>query len=136
MTETQILSDGFLLIKNTLSPEEIAFYIARLQAAAQGKVRWTEPNGVVRRREFWPIIFNERILAGVRAALGPDVRFLPHNDLHLGFSSFSWHRDSVNREAGDGPDWDTTEPYRIVRVGVYLQPRSSQFRLGFIKGSH
>src|SRR5262249_53909186 len=66
------------------------------------------------------------------------VRYLPHNDLHLGFSSFSWHRDNVSRTAGRGPDWDETgEPYRIARVGIYLQRfEDSHFKLGFVNGSH
>src|SRR5262249_19077969 len=54
-----------------------------------------------------------------------------------GFSSFNWHRDSVSRKLGLGPDWDETDPYRIVRVGFYLQPRNaSSFRLGLLPGTH
>jgi hypothetical protein len=58
--------------------------------------------------------------------------------LHVGFSSFSWHRDSVTRRFGEGADWDEREaPYRIARVGIYLQSYDeSGFRLGFVKGSH
>jgi len=74
----------------------------------------------------------------MRDVLGPDVRYLPHNDLHLGFSSFAWHRDSVNRDVGIGPDWDeSVDPYRIARVGIYLQRfEESQFKLGLIPESH
>src|SRR5262249_28276628 len=69
---------------------------------------------------------------------GNEVRYLPHNDLHVGFSSFSWHRDSVNRAGGRGPDWnETREPYQLARVGIYLQRfDESQFKLGLVKGSH
>jgi hypothetical protein len=130
--------DGFIVIRNLLAPDEVAAYIARLKALAQGKDRWTQPDGVNRNRDFWPIIFHERLIAAVRGLLGPDIRYLPHNDLHFGFSSFSWHRDSVNRDTGVGPDWDEEEdPYRIVRCGLYLQRfDESQFKLGLIKGSH
>src|SRR5262249_14414830 len=70
-------------------------------------------------------------------ALGPPVRYLPHTDLHVGFSSFSWHRDSVTRRFGDGADWDeTSAPYRLARAGIYLQRyRDSQVRLGLVQGS-
>src|SRR5262249_2155318 len=98
----------------------------------------TQPDGVNRHPDFWPIVFNERLLAAVREIFGPDIRYLPHNDLHLGFSSFSWHRDSVNRECGKGPDWDESqERYQIARVGIYLQRYDrSGFKLGLVKGSH
>lgn len=130
--------DGFIVVRGLLSPDEVAFYVGRLKALSGGAPRWTEPDGVNRHPEFWPVIFNERLLAAVREVLGPEVRYLPHNDLHVGFSSFSWHRDSVSREFGDGPDWDESrEPYRIARVGIYLQSfADSQFKLGLVPGSH
>src|SRR5262245_23005867 len=130
--------DGFAVVRGLLTPSEVAFYVARLQALTGGAERWTEPDGVNRHSEFWSIIFNERLLAAVREILGSDVRYLPHSDLHVGFSSFSWHRDSVTRDFGDGADWDETRaPYRIARVGIYLQRfDESRFRIGFVRGSH
>ena len=130
--------DGFVVVRGLLDEAATAFYIDRLTALAGGKERWTQADGINRNPEFWPLIFNQRLLATVREVLGADLRYLPHNDLHLGFSSFSWHRDNVNREFGDGPDWDESqEPYRIVRVGIYLQRfDQSQFKLGLVTGSH
>src|SRR5262245_12005556 len=134
----QFAEDGFIVVRGMLAPRDVAFYIEGLKELAGGAPRWTQPDGVNRSPAFWPIIFNDRLLASVREIFGPDVRYLPHNDLHVGFSSFSWHRDSVNRDLGDAPDWDETrEPYRIVRVGIYLQRyEDSGFRLGLVKGSH
>ena len=134
----QFAEDGFIVVRRMLAPSEIDFYIGRLKDLANGAPRWTQPDGVNRTPDFWPIIFNERLLSTVREIFGSEVRYLPHNDLHLGFSSFSWHRDSVNRDIGDGPDWDESrEPYRIARVGIYLQRfEDSQFKLGIVKGSH
>ncbi len=133
----QFVNDGFIVVRHLLSDDEIALYIERLKALAGAHPRWTQPNGVNLNPDFWPVIFHERLVATMRELLGPEVRYLPHNDLHVGFSSFSWHRDSVNREIGVGPDWDRTEPYRIARVGIYLQRfDESQFKLGLIKGSH
>ena len=81
---------------------------------------------------------NERLLEAIRTLLGPDIRFLHYNDLHVGYSKIDWHRDNVTRSIGLGPDWDeANEPYQLVRAGIYLQSfAESQFRLGFIKGSH
>jgi hypothetical protein len=88
-------------------------------------------------RAFWPLIFNEKLLNIVRELIGSEIRFIQHNDLHVGFSSFNWHRDSVSRKLGEGPDWDEVTPYRIVRVGFYLQPRSTpSFQLGLLPGTH
>jgi hypothetical protein len=137
-TRELFAQDGFAVIRGLLPEADVAFYIERLRELAGARPRWTQPDGVNRNADFWPILFNARLLATLREILGENVRYLPHNDLHVGFSSFSWHRDSVNREFGEGPDWDESEePYLIVRAGIYLQRFSeSGFRLGFIKGSH
>ena len=134
----QFAEDGFAVLRGVVGPSDVAFYIRRLRELAGTAERWTEPDGVNRNSEFWPVVFNERVLAAMRQVLGPSVRYLPHSDLHVGFSSFSWHRDSVTRRFGDGADWDeTSAPYRIARVGIYLQSYAdSGFRLGFVKGSH
>jgi hypothetical protein len=99
--------------------------------------KWTIPDGVCRHPEFWDVLFNEKILAAVQSLLGAGYKFLQHNDLHVGFSSFHWHRDSVCRNYGKGPDWDESEaPYRLLRVGMYLQESSGGFRLGLVGGTH
>jgi hypothetical protein len=133
----QFDEDGFTVVRGLLSAPEADAYVTRLRELSGGVAPWTEPDGVNRHPEFWPIIFNEQLLAAVRGIFG-SVRFLPHTDLHVGFSSFSWHRDSVTRTYGEGSDWDeAAAPYRIARVGIYLQRfEESQFRIGFVKGSH
>jgi hypothetical protein len=136
-TRAQFDEEGFVVVRGLLSPSDVDYYVARLRDLAGSAERWTEPDGVNRHADFWPIIFNERLLETVRGILGP-VRFLPHTDLHVGFSSFSWHRDSVTRTYGEGADWDEAAvPYRIARVGIYLQRfEDSHFRIGFVGGSH
>ncbi len=129
--------DGYVVVPRLIPPEDVDGYTRALDAMAGGRARWTQPDGVNRHPQFWPLITDERLLEAVRDVLGPAVRYLPHNDLHVGFSSFSWHRDNVNRNPGRGADWDEQrEPYRIARVGVYLQPAANGFRLGVVPGSH
>jgi hypothetical protein len=79
-----------------------------------------------------------RLLEAVRAVLGAEARFLQHTDLHVGFSALGWHRDSVSRRRFVGADWDERrEPYRLLRVGLYLQSfQESRFRLGVVPGTH
>jgi len=151
----QFRARGYVVRPGLLHPDEIALYRARLERLSgrsaewfarrsrswlPGGLRdaWTMPDGVTRTPEFWPLLFHERILDAVRAVIGPEARFLQHTDLHVGFSALAWHRDNVNRRFGEGPDWDEAgTPYRLVRVGLYLQgAQEAGFSLGLVPGSH
>ena len=149
---------GYTIVRELLTKEEVDYYVSRMEALSgitrsgmtrggeewkgsgrgSGGTSWTLPDGIVKSRDFWPVAVNERLVSLVREIVDPDVRFLQHNDIHVGFSAISWHRDSVNREYGVGPDWDESqEPYKLVRCGIYLQTfAESNSRLGFIPGSH
>lgn len=131
---------GYVLKCGILTPDTIERIVQNLDEMS-GRQRnaggWTVPDGLTQTRCFWPLIFDEKLLNIVRELIGPDIRFLQHNDLHVGFSSLNWHRDSVSRKLGEGRDWDEAEPYRIVRVGFYLHPRGgSSFKLGMLPGTH
>jgi hypothetical protein len=130
---------GYVLTRDLLTEDAVEQMVRCLDALSQhcrGIGGWTFPDGLAQNRAFWPLIFNERLLATVRELIGPNIRFLQHNDLHVGFSSLNWHRDSVSRRVGHGSDWDEIEPYRIVRIGFYLQPRITSFHLGLLPGTH
>src|SRR5262245_16824883 len=131
---------GYILVKDILAEDAVRQLVRKLvdlSRRRRGVGGWTVPDGVTQVPLFWPLIFNEALLKIVRELIGPDIRFLQHNDLHVGFSSYNWHRDSVSRRLGEGRDWNETEPYRIVRVGFYLQPRAeSSFQLGLLPGTH
>jgi Phytanoyl-CoA dioxygenase (PhyH) len=146
---------GFAVVRGLLSPEEVERCVRKLEDLS-GRTResfrptagrmlpgglsgaWTLPDGVSRTPELWPLITNPRLLAAIRERLGPEIRYLQHSDLHVGFSAITWHRDCVNRRYGPGGDWDeTSSPYRLVRVGIYLQSyRESRFALRVVPGSH
>src|SRR6516225_2467005 len=115
---------GYVLVTGILSHERVQDMIRVLLDLSQSRSAiggWTAPDGLTRTRALWPLIFDPILLQTVRELLGDNIRFIQHNDLHVGFSSCNWHRDSVNRTLGEGPDWDETEPYRLARVGFYLQ---------------
>ena len=154
----EIDTTGYTIVRGLLTPDEVDYYIGRMEAVSgitrsgmmqggeawkgtgrgSGGPSWTLPDGLVKSRDFWPVVINERLVNIVRNVVDPNVRFLQHNDIHVGFSAISWHRDSVNREFGVGSDWDESqEPYKLVRCGIYLQTfAESNSRLGFIPGSH
>jgi hypothetical protein len=148
---------GFVVLKGVLGPETVETAIRELERLS-GRTRsgfdsrgagrpagllralsraWTLPDGVSRQPAFWPITVEARLVSAIGSLLGQGARFLQHTDLHVGFSAVTWHRDSVDRVLG-GPDWDEDEePYRLVRVGFYLQGHAeSRFSLGLVPGTH
>jgi hypothetical protein len=147
---------GYAIVPRLLEPDEVEAWTRRLEETAclrradfrrrtalglrrRGVLgAWTRPDGVSRTRDFWPLVVHQRLLEAVRAVVGPEARFLQHTDLHVGFSALGWHRDSCSRQRWVGADWDERdEPYRLVRVGLYLQTfQESRFRLGVIPGTH
>src|SRR5262249_42474579 len=137
---TEFQKKGYVLANGIMTQDDVDCIVRNLDDMSEqlrGPGEWTVPDGVTQSRCFWPLIFNEKLLSIVREIIGPDICFLQHNDLHVGFSSLNWHRDSVSRKLGEGGDWDETEPYRIVRVGFYLQPRClSSFQLGLLPWTH
>ena len=131
---------GYIVIKGLLDKNEVAYYKKELAALADQspKKSWTWADGLTQNENFWPVIFHDRIRQHINEIFGPQAKFLQHNDLHVGFSSFTWHRDSVNRRFPKGPDFDESQaPYRLARVAMYLQEyEQSGFRFGMIPGSH
>jgi ectoine hydroxylase-related dioxygenase (phytanoyl-CoA dioxygenase family) len=146
---------GFVVLRGLLGADEVEHAVRRLEAlsgrtrasfavsdgrAARGGLvgAWTRPDGVSQERAFWPLATKPALVAEVRRLLGDGVCYLQHSDLHVGFSAVTWHRDCVNRRFGVGPDWDEgAEPYRILRVGIYLQSfAESRFALRLVPGSH
>jgi len=149
---------GFVYLKNILSKEEVDYYRSELSRLSgidndnfyeakgnkskkiNGVINYklfTGADGVTQNPNLWPILFHEKILKKVKEILGDDIRFVQHNDTHVGFSASSWHRDSAHRNYGEGADWETDVPYRNIRVGVYLQTfEQSNFKLGMIPNSN
>jgi ectoine hydroxylase-related dioxygenase (phytanoyl-CoA dioxygenase family) len=146
----ELREKGFVVVPGLLSPEEVERYKAMLQemsgispeswsSSGRGFGGWNLTDGVSKKKDFWGLIDHPRLLEHLRALLGDGVKYLQHSDLQVGFSAVSWHRDNVHRTYGIGRDWDEDDsnPYDLVRVGIYLQSfEESNFRLGFIPGSH
>jgi hypothetical protein len=141
--------DGYHLLRPLFSPEEAAAWRERINRifdlpageagtrAIDGKT-FTLADGVTINEAFWPIIFNERLLATVRSLIGDDIRYTQHSDLHINLPGGRWHRDSACRDFGVGPDWDEhEEPYRVVRIAIYLsQNADSGSSLVVLPGTH
>jgi hypothetical protein len=140
--------DGYVIVKQLLDPETAAGYRAELQRLSglgdddYVKVAndggWAHNDGVTKLPQFWPLIFNPKLLETVHAAIGPDARYTQHSDLLVHAGQPGWHRDSADRAFRKGGDWDESRArYRIGRVAIYLQShRESGSGLAVVPGSH
>lgn len=142
-------ADGYYLLKGLLDPEEARAYRHRINRVLElpetdfeseliGRRTHSLADGVTKTPDFWPLIFNERLLATVRELLGGPVRYTQHSDLHINLGGGRYHRDCASREYGQGPDWDESEaPYRVVRVAIYLSDyRDSGSAIVLLPGTH
>ena len=141
--------DGYHVIRGLLSAEEARRYRLFINRAFglpeeeldNGRIAgemFTLADAVTKLPEFWPIIFNERLLATMRGLLGDDIRYTQHSDVHINHQGGRFHRDSACREFGQAPDWDEREaPYKVARVAIYLSDyRDSGSALIVLPGSH
>jgi hypothetical protein len=140
--------DGYVLIKGLLEPAEVEHYRRELQRLSglgdddyvevASKGGWALNDAVTKLPEFWPLIFNRRLVDTARVVIGPDARYTQHSDLLVHAGRPGWHRDSADRSFGTGSDWDESQArYRIGRVAIYLQShQESGSGLAVIPGSH
>ena len=136
---------GYVVHRQLLELDEVKSYRALLEALARSPSEpadfrregggFTQVEGLTARREFWPIVFHERLLAAVRCLLGDDIRYVRHTDLHVNYPlSPRWHADLeephnilCGRLAGN------PVPFRLLRAGLYL---GEGMIFGVIVGSH
>ena len=79
------------------------------------------PDGVTKNSDFWPIIFNKKIIKVVKNLLNSEIKYTQHSDIHINLSAGKYHRDNAHRTFGIGPDWnEKKESYKVVRVAIYF----------------
>jgi ectoine hydroxylase len=141
--------DGYVVVPGLLSPDEAKQYricINRvfglpeedLDNARIEHKTFTRADGVTTVPDFWPLIFNQRLLGAVRSLIGDDIRYTQHSDLHINLHGGRYHRDNACREYGKGSDWDeSAEPYKVVRIAIYLSEyQNSGSSLIVLPGTH
>lgn len=135
--------NGYYIIKNLLNEEEISYYIKKLQELSgisdnNCTEKWFLANGVSTQKEFWPLIYKNKLINIIKSLLCEDIYYSIHSDLHVNGGGFVWHRDNAFRNYGIGPDWNESEYiYKVVKVAIYLQRFEDSFSaLGVIPGSH
>jgi len=166
--------NGFVIIKNLLSSEEILKYKKLMEGVfpdvsencnegGETVFSWGLADGIRKKKEFWPLIWNKKIIKEISYLLGGKIKFCIHNDLHFNLtqSAFEdgdphkitgWHRDSRFRspylsrggwfDKYRGKDyekiWDESAyPVGMARLGIYLNSfEENKTPLFLIPGSH
>ncbi len=130
----QFNKNGYLIIKNVFSPEEIK----ALRAAAYDQLERDKKKGLVyelpqynikakfsngdllSKELLSKVLLDDRILNIARTVLGErDLIYFGDSSYQIGTGSNGFHRDNIDRSDLNGPDWQGK--YTLVRMGIYLQ---------------
>lgn len=139
--------DGFLLIKNVFSAEEIqslredALRVVADQEKAglcQTRGTLTAAHGDLLSKEaLRRLVVDERVLGVVRALLGAKPVYFGDSNFQVGRGLRGWHKDNrlPDRFVHSADDWQGR--YTVLRFGLYLQDHSRHSGgLGLRVGSH
>jgi ectoine hydroxylase-related dioxygenase (phytanoyl-CoA dioxygenase family) len=139
--------DGYLLIKNLFSTEEIqtlrqdAFKVLAEQEKAgtsrtSGSVTFTRGE-LLSKEALRRLVVDGRVLSVARSLLGQKPVYFGDSNLQVGRGPRGWHKDNrlPDRFQHSAEDWQ--DPYTVLRFGVYLQDHTQHSGgLGIRVGSH
>jgi hypothetical protein len=130
-TKEQYLKNGFAILKNVFSKEEIE----QFRENALKQMTFDEQNGqvtsytksqakhgigdILSKKYLDNIVLDSRVIKVVKEVLGEEVIYFGDGSYQIGVGLRGYHRDNVDREFKGGPDWDFD--YNIIRFGLYLQ---------------
>jgi len=130
----QFQKDGYLLRKKAFTTEEIQTFrkLVYEQYAEDEKNGLTfsltkmkshakyAKGDLLSKRLLHTILLDDRVLGLARDVLGSDhLIYFGDSSYQIGTGLRGFHRDSIDRENLDGPDWKSQ--YTLIRVGIYLQ---------------
>ncbi len=137
----QFNCDGYLLIKNAFSKEEIEqirqqvrSVISRepLDQSARYKITVGD---LAAKPELAHLTFDPRFIEIAKAILGPRLVYFGESNVMIGALSRGFHRDNADRNSPEGLDW--IQPYQVIKFGIYCQDHARHsFGLKVRKGSH
>ncbi|TLZ68376.1 MAG: phytanoyl-CoA dioxygenase family protein [Methanobacteriota archaeon] len=117
--------DGYLLIRNLFSADELdSFKDAIFGLRANPSLVRSSRNSIVFRgslfnyRVLESVPFDDRILDVARSILGSSFAYFGDSSVQMGQGPRGLHRDSTNRVALLGPDWEGEYP--LLRMGIYI----------------
>jgi hypothetical protein len=125
--------EGFLLIKNVFTKEEIAQIrkeaYESFEADKRKNLTFKLPSkltnaiyakgDILSKDPLRHVLLDERIIHLVKVVLGDKPVYFGDSNYHFGVGFRGFHRDNVDRTDLTAPDWDGDYP--IVRLAIYLQ---------------
>jgi Phytanoyl-CoA dioxygenase (PhyH) len=120
---------GMVVVRNAVSRDEVRKVRAALDRAfASEHLREVPvmcPTEILKHPAVWSMMFKERIVRALRAALGPELCY--HQDLDVQRNNYGqsgwkrytgWHMDSGSEGAND---YIRAADYRFAKCGIFLQ---------------
>jgi len=136
--------NGFLLVRNVLTAEEIAFLRKRaieIFSSDEWKVSEYNTNRTITDvyryfPEIMRVSLGKKVVDTVKALLGnDDVILTPETAMMTGFYP-TWHKDTTTPEKG-GHTFHKQPDFKMVRCGIYMQDNDEYGGgLSVIAGSH
>lgn len=126
--------DGYFLAKQVFSADEIKQFRKRVYEQHEldkaAGLTFTIPNSrskakyavgdLMSKEKLRDILLDERVLNFAKTILGNDhLIYFGDSSYQIGTGTRGFHRDSIDRENLDGPDWKSN--YTLIRVGIYMQ---------------
>ena len=123
--------EGFLLIKNVFSSEEISRFSSLGQKHPNSE---NTSSSLLLIPDLAPLISDRRILSIAQRILGESVSFFfEANYVHYYISPGSRKKGHLHHDGKGAPDHlfnrlhqEFTSPYPVMRIGIYLQNTASQ----------
>ena len=98
--------NGYIIIKNLFSSKECKKWQQRINSnfsLSYSDINQKDidfktfvcPDGVTKNSDFWPIIFNKKIIKTVQNILNDEIKYTQHSDIHINLSAGKYHRDNA-----------------------------------------
>ena len=122
--KNKLENNGWAIVRNVFAKEEVhslrnKVFLSEQQGYNKGDLL-SNPN-------LGHVIYDERILKIVAEILGKEPVYFGDSGYQiasvLGRISSGFHKDCVDRDDQNGPDWKS--PYTIIRIGLYLQDHAN-----------
>jgi hypothetical protein len=104
---------GYLIIRDVFSRAEVEEFRRRAFASRQ----W--PGDLLSHPHLRQALLDDRILNIAARILGDTPVYYGDSGCNFGQQSFGFHKDNVDRQNVDAPDWNGR--YTQIRFGLYLQ---------------
>jgi hypothetical protein len=140
--------DGYLLIKNVFTPEEVEqlrknAYAVREEYRQKGLTYKTThadidiiSGDLLSKDKLRSVILDDRVRAVASSILGnKDIIYFGDSTIQIGEGARGYHKDNANRTDPTSIDWQGNYP--LIRFGIYLQDHKKYSGgLKLKKGSH